>query len=102
MVAYSRIYLQYHTPPQVLVGVGIGAILGISWYVSVLVLRASGAVDWILHLPVVEMLWFKDGDIGSLEHDLREEWMEWRKLHDKACHKHEQNGKNVEKTKKGR
>jgi hypothetical protein len=24
------------------------------------------------------MLWFKDGDIGSLEHDLYEEWMEWR------------------------
>jgi hypothetical protein len=25
------------------------------------------------------MLWFKDGDIGSLEYDLQEEWIEWRK-----------------------
>lgn len=29
------------------------------------------------------MLWFKDGDIGSLEHDLSEEWMVWRQLRDK-------------------
>jgi dolichyldiphosphatase len=85
-VAYSRIYLQYHTFPQVLVGAGIGMVLGISWYVTVLVLRGTGVVDWILHLRVVEMLWFKDGDIGSLEHDLQEEWIEWRKLHDGMNH----------------
>jgi len=29
------------------------------------------------------MFWFKDGDIGSLEHDLREEWEEWRAQQDK-------------------
>jgi dolichyldiphosphatase len=87
LVAYSRIYLQYHTPPQVLVGVAIGAILGLGWYAVVLLLRAVGVVDVILHLRVVEMLWFKDGDIGSLEHDLRGEWREWRRLHDEVYHK---------------
>jgi len=76
-------YLRYHTLRQVLIGVGIGAILGLSWYITVLILRVTGWVDWVLHIRVVEMLWFKDGDIGSLEHDLREEWLEWRKLHDK-------------------
>jgi hypothetical protein len=77
-------YLRYHTLRQVLTGVGVGAILGLSWYVTVLVLRVTGLVDWVLHIRAVEMLWFKDGDIGSLEHDLHEEWVEWRELHDKT------------------
>jgi len=52
--------------------------LGIAWYITVVVLRYLGAVDWVLQWRVVELLWFKDGDIGSLEHDLYEEWIEWR------------------------
>lgn len=96
LVAYSRIYLQYHTLPQVLVGVTVGALLAVGWYCTVLVLRAVGIVDVILHLKAVEMLWFKDGDIGSLEHDLREEWREWRKLHD-----HKKRGGVVTKKNKG-
>jgi PAP2 superfamily len=78
LVCLSRIYLRYHTPLQVLCGVLIGATLGVAWYMFVILLRAVGFVDWLLHVWFVEMLWFKDGDIGSLEHDLREEWMEWR------------------------
>ena len=83
MVALSRMYLRYHTLPQVLIGVVIGALLGLAWYITVLILRVTRWVDWILHIRAVEMLWFKDGDIGSLEHDLHEEWVEWRKLHEK-------------------
>jgi len=79
LVCLSRIYLRYHTPLQVLYGALIGAILGVAWYIFVVILRALGFVDWLLHVWFVEMLWFKDGDIGSLEHDLCEEWMEWRK-----------------------
>lgn len=30
--AYSRIYLLYHTPSQVLVGAGLGIVLGTAWY----------------------------------------------------------------------
>ena len=78
LVCMSRIYLRYHTPRQVIAGAGTGAFLGIAWYISVIVLRSTGIVDWVLRWRVVEMLWFKDGDIGSLEHDLYEEWMEWR------------------------
>jgi dolichyldiphosphatase len=80
MVCISRIYLRYHTPRQVLFGVAIGAILGVAWYVTVMILRMMGLVDWVLHLKAVELFWFKDGDIGSLEHDLREEWVEWRSI----------------------
>jgi len=79
VVCLSRIYLRYHTPLQVLCGVFIGATLGVAWYIFVIILRAVGFVDWLLHQWFVEMLWFKDGDIGSLEHDLCEEWVEWRK-----------------------
>ena|ERR1700736_4337172 len=79
VVCMSRVYLRYHTPRQVLIGAGIGAILGVAWYITVVILRAIGVVEYVLHTPVVELLWFKDGDIGSLEHDLHEEWVEWRK-----------------------
>jgi dolichyldiphosphatase len=81
LVSMSRVYLRYHTPRQVLIGVGIGAFLGLAWYITVMILRMTGWVDWILHVKVIEMLWFKDGDIGSLEHDLQQEWLEWRSQH---------------------
>lgn len=83
LVCISRAYLRYHTTRQVLFGAGIGAFLGLVWYVVVLILRAVGLVESILHLQIVELLWFKDGDIGSLEHDLHEEWVEWRKARNK-------------------
>jgi len=81
VVSMSRIYLRYHTPRQVAIGAGVGACLGAAWYLFVMLLRYTGWVDWVLRIRAVEMLWFKDGDIGSLEHDLQEEWMEWRQLH---------------------
>lgn len=81
VVSMSRIYLRYHTPRQVAIGAGIGACVGVAWYIFVMILRYTGWVDWVLQIRAVEMLWFKDGDIGSLEHDLQEEWVEWRQLH---------------------
>jgi len=87
MVCTSRLYLRYHTQRQVLTGVGIGVILGIAWHITIIILRRTGWVDWILRLRIVEMLWFKDGDIGSLEHDLHEEWLEWRQQRDKELQK---------------
>ena len=82
LVSMSRIYLRYHTPRQVLCGGAIGVVLGISWHLVVVILRYFGVVDWILELWFVQIFWFKDGDIGSLEHDLYEEWMIWKKEHD--------------------
>jgi dolichyldiphosphatase len=82
-VCTSRVYLRYHTQRQVLTGAGVGVVLGISWYITVMILRWTGWVDWVLRLKVVEMLWIKDGDIGSLEHDLHEEWFKWRQRRDK-------------------
>ena len=81
IVTASRVYLRYHTPRQVLIGAGVGAFLGLGWYLTVIVLRLIGWVDWILRFRIVEILWFKDGDIGSLEYDLQEEWTEWRENH---------------------
>src|SRR2546430_13687881 len=78
LVCMSRIYLRYHTARQVLAGSGTGAFLGIAWHITVVVLRYLGVVDWGLKWRVVELLWFKDGDIGRLEHDLYEEWIVWR------------------------
>jgi dolichyldiphosphatase len=83
LVCISRIYLRYHTTRQVLFGAAIGLFLGLVWYVANIIIRAAGLVEWVLRLRVMEMLWFKDGDIGSLEHDLHEEWVEWRKERNK-------------------
>jgi dolichyldiphosphatase len=83
LVCISRIYLRYHTTRQVLFGTVFGIFFGLVWYIMNIILRATGFVEWVLHLQVMEMLWFKDGDIGSLEHDLHEEWIEWRQEQNK-------------------
>lgn len=59
-VAWSRIYLSYHTPKQVLVGSAVGAGFGIFWFGVTGYLRRSGVVDWVLELRVVRMARVRD------------------------------------------
>ncbi|KAF2471154.1 PAP2-domain-containing protein [Lindgomyces ingoldianus] len=47
-VASSRIYLNYHTPKQVLVGCAAGAVFAVVWFGFTTVLRRAGWVDWML------------------------------------------------------
>ena len=47
-VALSRIYLDYHTPTQVLVGCGAGALSAVGWFVVTSVLRREGWVAWVV------------------------------------------------------
>src|ERR1700760_191904 len=51
-VAASRVYLNYHTPKQVCVGVAAGATFAVVWFLFTAYLRQYGWVDWTLDLWV--------------------------------------------------
>ena len=58
--AYSRIYLSYHTPKQVAVGLLAGSSFGLAYFVFVSWLRWSGWVEWALELGIVRMARMRD------------------------------------------
>lgn len=59
-VAFSRVYLWYHTVPQVVVGVLVGATFGTFFFPVVSVARDVGLVDWVLQWPIVRVFYIKD------------------------------------------
>ncbi|GAO15799.1 uncharacterized protein UV8b_03079 [Ustilaginoidea virens] len=58
--AWSRIYLGYHTPRQVLVGFGAGVAVALAWFAATAVLRRAGLLAWGLDLPVAKALRVRD------------------------------------------
>lgn len=74
-VAASRIYLNYHTVKQVLVGCGAGAFSAGGWFVFTMLVRRSGLLEWGLDLRVARMLRMRDLILGE---DLAEAgWQKW-------------------------
>ena len=59
-VAGSRVYLNYHTPEQVFVGVAAGAASALLWFVFTTFLRRYGWIEWTLDLEPSRMLRFRD------------------------------------------
>jgi dolichyldiphosphatase len=59
-VAFSRIYLNYHTPKQVIVGCVAGVSYAIVWFAFTTYLRRAGWVDWALETQVSRMLRVRD------------------------------------------
>lgn len=59
-VAASRVYLNYHTVKQVLVGVAAGALSGGLWFIFTTILRRYGWIDWILDNSLARMLRMRD------------------------------------------
>ncbi|KAH3686032.1 hypothetical protein WICPIJ_003032 [Wickerhamomyces pijperi] len=75
-VMYSRVYLYYHSVPQVLVGLGIGTTLGLVYYFTIDVLRSIGLVDYVLSWGLAD--WFHVKDSCYYEPlSLREERALW-------------------------
>lgn len=58
--AYSRIYLSYHTPKQVAVGLIAGSSFGTAYFFLVAWLRWSGWLEWALELGIVRMARIRD------------------------------------------
>lgn len=59
-VAQSRIYLNYHKPRQVYVGVGAGVGCAIAWFVVTGLARQYGLVEWMLDLPIARAVRMRD------------------------------------------
>lgn len=59
-VAWSRVYLGYHTVKQVLVGTLAGAVSAGAWYAVTAVLRNMGLLAWALEAPPARGLRLRD------------------------------------------
>jgi len=59
-VAVSRVYLNYHTPKQMLVGCAAGASFAVSWFLFTTFLRSCGWIDWALDNIIARTLRIRD------------------------------------------
>ncbi|KAB5563361.1 phosphatidic acid phosphatase type 2/haloperoxidase [Coniochaeta sp. 2T2.1] len=75
MVAWSRIYLGYHTPTQVLAGCGAGFICAVGWFAVTYVLRQTGFLVQALNWPVAR--WFRVRDLIDEEDMCQAGWEKW-------------------------
>lgn len=60
LVAWSRVYLGYHTVNQVLVGCLAGAVCAVAWYAATAAARSAGLLAWVLESPVARGLRVRD------------------------------------------
>ncbi|KAF2462326.1 PAP2 superfamily-domain-containing protein [Lineolata rhizophorae] len=75
LVALSRIYLNYHTPRQVLVGFGTGVAFACVWFAATAWARRAGWVEWGLDTWPARALRLRD---LVVEEDLVEAgWVRW-------------------------
>ncbi|KAI0166707.1 phosphatidic acid phosphatase type 2/haloperoxidase [Hypoxylon sp. FL1284] len=74
-VAWSRVYLNYHTERQVLVGAAAGAVSAVAWFLVTTAIRRSGLLAWALKNPVARFLRVRD---LVVEEDLCQAgWEKW-------------------------
>lgn len=74
-VAVSRIYLNYHTPRQVLAGCVAGVVCAFAWFVVAGFLRTSRWIDWALDWRMARQLRVRDLVVSE---DLPEPgWQRW-------------------------
>lgn len=74
-VAWSRIYLSYHTPKQVAVGLLAGSVIAVGWFLVVAAVRQLGLLEWALEQPVVRL--FRMRDLVVEEDLCQAGWEKW-------------------------
>jgi dolichyldiphosphatase len=74
-VVVSRVYLNYHTPKQVLVGCAAGAVSAFAWFVVTTYLRRHGWVERALDTRLAEM--FRVRDLVVTEDLVDAGWGRW-------------------------
>ncbi|TKA75718.1 hypothetical protein B0A49_03197 [Cryomyces minteri] len=74
-VAGSRIYLNYHTPKQVLVGCATGAGFAMVWFAVTTYLRHAGWIDWGLDMRIAK--YFRMRDLVVTEDLVDAGWERW-------------------------
>lgn len=75
LVAFSRIYLNYHTPRQVLAGCLAGATSALAWFLLTSVVRHAGLLDMFLDLEPCRLLRLRD--LVVEEDIVQSGWKEW-------------------------
>ncbi|KAI1342025.1 PAP2 superfamily protein [Xylariaceae sp. FL0016] len=74
-VAWSRIYLNYHTEKQVMVGCAAGTISAVGWFFITSVLRQSGWIAWLIETPLAQ--WLRVRDLVIEEDLCQAGWEKW-------------------------
>lgn len=75
LVAWSRIYLNYHTTNQILAGLLAGALTAIAWFLFVMIIRQRGILNWALDQYPSRLLRIRD---MVVEEDLCQAgWEKW-------------------------
>jgi dolichyldiphosphatase len=75
LVAWSRIYLNYHTPKQVLIGCAAGVASAMLWFVATTILRRTGLLEWGLDNPLARL--FRVRDLVVEEDLCQSGWEKW-------------------------
>ncbi len=76
LIAWSRVYLHYHTPRQVLAGFTAGLAIGAGWFGATAVVRQTGLLQWALQLPPAQYLRLRD--LAPEEDALQAGWERWQ------------------------
>ncbi|GAB1314175.1 PAP2 superfamily-domain-containing protein [Madurella fahalii] len=77
LVAWSRVYLGYHTVRQVLAGCAAGVVSAVGWFTMTHLLRETGLLAWALQTPVAR--WFRLRDLVVTEDLCQAGWEKWEK-----------------------
>lgn len=78
LVAWSRVYLGYHTPKQVVVGCAAGALSAVAWFGATYVVRDLGLLAWALQIPLAR--WLRLRDLVVEEDLCQAGWEKWESL----------------------
>ncbi|KAM5342597.1 hypothetical protein ACJ41O_013563 [Fusarium nematophilum] len=73
--AWSRVYLNYHTTKQVLVGCAAGVVSAVGWFVITEVLRQTGLLGWALETRLARA--FRVRDLVIEEDMCQAGWEKW-------------------------
>ena len=73
--AWSRVYLNYHTPKQVLMGFAAGVISATAWFAITSILRQIGLLSWALDHPIARA--FRVRDLAVEEDMCQAGWEKW-------------------------
>ncbi|KAI1498234.1 PAP2 superfamily protein [Biscogniauxia marginata] len=74
-VAWSRVYLNYHTEKQVIVGSIAGVASAIIWFVITGIIRQTGWLAWAIETPPAR--WLRVRDLVVEEDPCQAGWEKW-------------------------
>ncbi|EAQ90585.1 hypothetical protein CHGG_02520 [Chaetomium globosum CBS 148.51] len=75
LVAWSRVYLGYHSVRQVLAGCAAGAGCAVAWFAVTYLMREMGLVAWALDMPLAR--WLRMRDLVVVEDLCQAGWEKW-------------------------